>query len=301
MANTFGTLNGTLIAQRALTTLVNKLPLLSRISTKFTDQQLFDQAVKVKLAGVVAAVDYHADNGYVASDSTDSEVTVTMDQHKHVTRHVSVEEAHSTNENLLDKYAALDAHSLATPLIDLLLGLVKDTAVPTATQQTVKAVGSFDRATLIDMGTAMDNRKVADVGRFAILNPAYYGALKKDTTVVSNNVNPASSTITSGFLPDVDGFDVIKYNGVPANSENLVGLTGVAESFAIATGIPTLDMLEGVPVAARSTVVTEPQTGLSVLLVEYVDVQKGKAYRSYRWMFGGSLGNATTIEKLASA
>ncbi len=69
MANSFGTLNTTLIAQKTLTTLLAKFPLLSKISTNFSDTPLlFGQSLRVKLATARTAIAYSTTNGYVPAE-----------------------------------------------------------------------------------------------------------------------------------------------------------------------------------------------------------------------------------------
>lgn len=310
MSNDFGATNGRLLGQKILGNL-KTLPVLANISCNFGAilpggaRANFGQEVSVPLVTAVAAADYdRAAGGYVASDSTDTNASVTVDQHKHVTREITVEEAFTFGENVLDRQAELDANTIGNAMVQALTGLVKNNAIPTATQQTVKAVGSFDSSAVIDINTALDDRDVTDVGRFGVLNSSYHGALRKDPSVVSANINPGSTAVQSGKITTVDGVDFIKFPGLPGNSENLTGFVSAQDGLAIATIIPALDKLAGfadIPKDAYIEVITEPESGLQILLVEKMDSDLGVVTRSYRIMFGVGIGNALNVQKIASA
>ena len=302
MANTFATLNTALLAQRSLQELVLLFPLLTRISTNFSSEALFNQSVNVRLAKEVAAQSYSTSNGYVSQDSDEDEVSVTMDQHIHVTRSLNVQEAHSTDRELLTNYARLDAASIAKHMFANLLGKVVAADIPDTPQKTTAAVGAFGRDTFVDVGVAMELRDVSSAGRLAMLNPTYFGQLKKDTTIISTETTPGNTTVRTGRVLPVDEFDVMKFNTLTDNSENLEGFAGAMDSFAAATRLPDLEKLAGLGFNNyRSTVVTEESSGISILVVEYVDPQKGTFERSYRLMYGTALGNKATIQRIASA
>jgi hypothetical protein len=173
-ANSFGTLNTTLIAQKTLTTLLAKFPILSKISTDFGDSPLFfGQSLKVKLATARTAIAYSTTNGYVPADGTLTDATVTLNQHIHDTYQVNDQEASSTNINLIDKFANLSAYALGRAIMDALWNLILNANY---SANTVVAVGAFDRDALIDVNKAMDDRNVPDMNRIAILNNAYFAA-----------------------------------------------------------------------------------------------------------------------------
>jgi len=308
MANDFGNTNGLVLGQMVLRNL-KKNPVISRISTNFGatvqgQTAKFGQQVDVPLLTAIAAADYdRAAGGYAATDSADTNASVTIDQHKHVTREVTVEEAFSFDEDLLARHAELDANTLVNTMVLALLGLVANPAVPTATQQTVKAVGSMGHDVIVDMNVALDGRDATDMGRFGMFNSAYHGALRKDSTVIDNSVNPQSNTVADGRIVRVDGVDCIKFPTLPANSENLTGLVATADGLAVATILPDLARLaqiRDIPRDAKIEVISDAESGLQMLLIEKLDSQLGTLTRSFVLMYGVGLGNTANIEKLAS-
>ena len=302
--NTFNSLNTDLLSQLTLKAIVRRFPLISTIGTDFSQGTAkFGQKVLVKQAVEVAATDYNKSaGGYVAADSTDSEVEVTIDKHIHVSRELTIEEAHSSDDILLQKFAELDAAAIVKNMVANLFSKIQNPAVPTATQQTVAGIGDFGRDTLVDINTALRERDVHDVGRFLVLNPAYYGALTKDATLIDGDTNPGNGIVQSSEVFTADGTSIQYYNGIPANGENLVGFSGVGESFAIAQRLPLLSQFSGEGFGNyKEGVATEATSGLSMSVVEYIDPKLGTYERSYRLMYGTEIGNEITIQKLASA
>ena len=107
MANTLGTLNGAIIAKRALATLLEEFPFLSKITTDFSDEgALYNQQINVKLPTAVTAGDYNTTTGYVSQDVTQVDVPVTINKHKHVSFGFTDQERSSTNSNLIERFAS---------------------------------------------------------------------------------------------------------------------------------------------------------------------------------------------------
>ncbi len=299
MANSFGTLNGLVIAQRTLTTLLAKFPLLSKISTNFNNEPLlFGQTLLVNLVAPRTASNYSTVNGYVPTDGAISQVPVVINQHVHDTYQVNDQEASSTNEDLIQKQANVSAYALGRAIYNYLMALVIEANFPNYT--VVATPGAMNRSTLIDINQVLDDRFVADLDRFALLNTQYYAGIKKDTVVVSNNQNPAAGTaISSGILPDVDGTMVMKTSAIPNNGQSLVGIVGVAEALALATTIPSAPPKD-LPVGGRVSVVSDTNSGVSMQLREWYNFDLGQTRRTSTLMFGGAVGNAATIQRIVT-
>ena len=273
-ANTLGTTNGKLIAMRTMKTLLAKFPLLRQITTDFSNEgALFNQPIVSHIVTAGTASDYDTTNGYVASDRTQVDVPLTIDQHKHHTYSVNDQERTSTNIKLIERFAATGAHALAKAMYSSLFGLLLEADY----NQSIVAVASFDRDAVIDIGTALNGRDVSDVGRFMVLNSSYHGALFKDGVIVSNDQNPA----------------------LPANAQNRVGFAGNAEGLVIATRLPKEPEAANVP--GNIYTVTEPESGLSIQVREWYDIKLGKEFRTMTLMYGVAKGVTNNMQLIASA
>lgn len=297
-ANSFGTLNTTLIAQKTLTTLLAKFPLLAKISTDFANAPLlFGQSLKVKLFTARSAIAYSTTNGYVPADGAAVDATVTLNQHIHDTYQINDQEASSTNIDLIQRQAALSAYAIGRAIMDALWNLILNANFANSS---VVAVGSFDRDALIDINKAMNDRFVPDLNRMAVLNNGYYANLEKDTIVVANYANPNQNTITTGVLPDVDGCMVIRSAASDDNGENLAGAVMLPEALALATRVPMAPP-DGLPVPGLVTSVQDENSGLALQVREWYDFGLGQHRRTSTLMYGVAVGNAPMLQRILSA
>ncbi len=307
MGNNFGTKNGRLLAQMVLSNLMVH-PMFSAISTNFSGahngQRLkFGQDVDVRLITAGTVDDWTEAAGYEASDSADTNATVNINQHKHISRNLTVEEAFGRDGTVLADYAAVDANALANEVMTDLIGVVKAPGIAIGDQKSIIALGAFGHDAAVDVNGELDDRDVTDVGRFGVVTGKYHGALRKDATVIDGDKNTGTDAIRSGKITTVDGVPFIKYPKFPDNGENLEGIVGTKDSLAIATILPDLANLPDgidIPVDGKLSVATDP-SGLSILVVEQIDLKKGNIYVSMRIMYGVALGKKENIQKIASA
>lgn len=301
MGNTLGTTNGILIAQKALATLLAQLPVLKKITTDFSDEKAkFNQQVITHVVTAAAAIDFDPAAGYVASERVQVDVPVTINKHKHHTYQIGVQEASSTAINLIDRFALTAAYSIGSALVADLCALVTAANFPNKTVIALGAGGDgFDRKGLIKIGVNLGARFVPPMGRFALLNGAYYGSLCNDLTVVAQLYNAGQNAIQTGQLSNVHGFDVAEYVSLPANAQSLVGFAGTAEGLVLATRIPDDP---GVGSANCDIyVVTDPDSGISIQVREWYNADMGQFKRTYTLMYGVAKGVANAIERIGSA
>ena len=173
MGNNFGTKNGRLLAQMVLSNLMVH-PMFSAISTNFSGahngQRLkFGQDVDVRLITAGTVDDWTEAAGYEASDSADTNATVNINQHKHISRNLTVEEAFGRDGTVLADYAAVDANALANEVMTDLIGVVKAPGIAIGDQKSIIALGAFGHDAAVDVNGELDDRDVTDVGRFGVV------------------------------------------------------------------------------------------------------------------------------------
>lgn len=288
MANTLGTPNGTLIAQRTLETLLAMFPVLSQISTDFSDESaLFNQTIMSRVIAPTTSADYNLVTGYVPIDRTTIDVPITITAHKHHTYAVNDQERTTTKRNLIEEWAQAGAHALGKTLMDDLCGVITVANFPEVYNS---GAATFDREDLILVRKQLNKLFVPDLNRFALLNSDYYGNLAIDTTIVANPSSGAGAdTVQTGELPRIHGFAVSEYPALPDNGIGLGGLVGNKEALLIATRLPELPTRD-VDVPGTLEVVTNEPTGLSVLLRTWYDMGLGKEFRGLTWMYGVGVG-----------
>ena len=296
MANTIGTTKGDLIAQQALTTLLARIPLLTQITTSFgASTANFNQRVVTHTVTAGSASSFNVATGYVPANRTQTDVPVTIDKHYYHAFAVNDQEASESTINLIERFAPTAAHALGKQIADDLFALV--TAANYA-NSTTSAAGAFDRPKVVDISKAMNDRNVMLDGRFMILAPGHYANLFKDTSIVSTDFG-ASGDAQSGMISSpVHGFAVSEYSALPGNGENLVGIAGVRESLCLVTRIPELPQERS---GGRLSVVTEPNTGLSVLVRQFYNWRIGQEEYAFTLMYGVAKANTGTLQRIVSA
>lgn len=297
--NTLGGLAGNLVLQRALTLLKLRFPLLDLISTDFSDEGAnFNQQVITRTRGTFTAGDYNAVTGYASNDSTTADVPVTIDQHKFVQIDFNVNELSSTSRDLFAEQAEGAQYAIGKALVDALYARITAGNFANATTQ---AVGGFNRATLVRVSKALNGRGVSDMGRFLLLNQDYFEALANDTTILQLGTFQRADLINEYRLPRVHGFDPYEAVNLPTTG-NLTGFAGTPDSLVVATRVPA-DYSAALPGAGNGSVstVTNPDTGVSVQLVQYVDHKLGSAFWRAAFMFGTARGQAASGQRIISA
>jgi phage I-like protein len=288
-ANSVGTLAGTLVTQRTLELFRLQFPILSRISTDFTAELgKFNQPVMSRIVTVPTVQVYDAVNGWTDANAVTTDVPVTIDKHVGVPITFNSNTLGSTVRRLFDETAPAASYALAKYVVDALYALFTAANYTTAAQ--VAALIDFAKATLTLMGATLNPLGVPLMGRSILLNSPYYGQLSNDSSLVFFNATNAPGVVTDGILPKMAGFQPIEAPNLPATA-NLVGMALVPSAAVIAMRLPS-DYVAALPGAGNGTssTVTDPDTGMSVLQVQYVNHQLGSATQRISSMFGVAVG-----------
>jgi hypothetical protein len=162
--------------------------------------------------------------------------------------------------------------------------------VPTTYATYVKAAASFTAGSLGDIGAAFDNNEVPSSDRNVMLNAAYWQALRSDPNLVNFMAWQQPGILTKGELPEINGFTPRKAPYFPTSS-NRTGFAYHKSAAALKSRLP-MDVTAALGVAAPGSVstITDPATGLSLALVQRVDL--GGMYAEWRpeVMIGAAVG-----------
>ncbi|MBX3747328.1 MAG: hypothetical protein KF833_18620 [Verrucomicrobiae bacterium] len=298
-ANALGTLAGDLVVQRSLVLLKLTFPVLTRISTDFSSENAdFNQTVKTRIRVVPAVTDYNTTTGYAPSDATTTDVPVTITAHKAVQIGFNANELASTRRALFDEQVEPIHYALGKNLCDALFGLI---LAANYTNATTKALASFARADVTAMAKALYDRGVPDMGRTLLLNSAYFEKLQQDATIVNLAAYQRPEVITRYTLPPIAGFDVFQAVNL-ITTGNLTGFGFTPDAMAMATRVPN-DYTQALPGASHGSVgvVTNPDTGMTVSVVQYVDHKLGASFLRMALMYGVAVGQAPSGQRLISA
>ncbi|RYG95690.1 MAG: hypothetical protein EON58_13640, partial [Alphaproteobacteria bacterium] len=145
--------------------------------------------------------------------------------------------------------------------------------VPTNYSSYVKALNDWGVASLDEIAGAFDLNKLPMDGRFAALLPSYYRKLGSDAAINALMQATGDPTyLTERRLPKVSSFEMHNSAWMP-QSGNRVGFAGHKGSFVLKTRLPA-DLASFLPVSQSASItITDPSSGLSMLLVQYADLK----------------------------
>jgi len=302
-----GTLAGTLVTQRTLELLKFQFPSLTRFTTDFSDQPAsFNQTVMSRIVTVPAVSDYNTSTGWTASTATTTDVPVTIDHHRGVPITFNANILASTARRLFEEFAPAQAYALAKDLVDKLYANITDANF---TNNTVSTTATFTRAKVAGLSTALTLRGVP-IGagaRTLLLYSTLFQNLVTDTALVTFAAYQKPALVTEPqngpmLVIPVDTFDVVNAPNLPTNNGNVTGFAGSKSALVIATRVPN-DYSSALPGASFGNVqvVTDPDIGISVQLVQYVNHLLGNASSRIAIMYGTASGQGNAGQLLKSA
>jgi Mu-like prophage I protein len=304
-----GTLSGTLVTQRTLELLKFSFPALTMFTTDFSDEPAkFNQTVMTRTIDVPNVVSYSTSSGWADADATTNDVPITIDAHRGVPITFNENILASTVRRLFDEFAPAQAYALAKDFMDDLYSNITDANF---TNNSVITTASFNRSSVVDIGIALDLQGVPSYigSRTLLLYPTVFGNLEKDSVMTQFAAFQQAQLMTNpvpngvSLVIPVESFQVVKAPNLPTNDGNVTGFAGSKSALCIATRVPN-DYTAALPGASFGNVqmVTDPDIGITVMLVQYVNHQLGTATSRIALMYGTAAGqgNAGRLIKAAT-
>jgi len=165
---------------------------------------------------------------------------------------------------------------------------------------TTSTAANFDADDVADLATSLSTAKASEIGRYAVMEPAYYGALSKDNAIQAAYAFGDDGVIKRNIIQNVHGFAINKVSTVAASGDvaALEGWFAAPEAFAVAFR-PSIESAE-VPGYAMVGSYTEPTTGITIT-TKIWDGMDGNFYIGGFCGFGISVGQAAALTILKSA
>jgi hypothetical protein len=295
MSNSLGTLSGALVAQEGLPLLLAKYPLIKNIVTDFSDEPvLFNQNVITRIPGVGTVQDYSTSTGYVPANATSTDVSITVNKHRHATFALTDQDISSTKRDLVGEYSYSFAKAMGEDLMSTIAALWISSNYSNTFAQ---AVSSATIANTISVAnTALNTRNVDTQDRFGVFNAALYGAIRNDDRITY--LTAGGVGVGAAQLPVIEGVTSTLYSALPSTGY-LQGVVGTKDSVVLAARVPA-DSYEGLTFPGAITVVTDADSGLSVMVREWYDMGLGQRKVTFTWMFGVGVGNANSLELITT-
>jgi hypothetical protein len=295
-AHSLGTLVPELIVQRAFARLKLSFPWLGSITTDFSAENAqFGQTIKTRLLGSLTANDYDPASGYGGNNASATDVPIVINKHKGVPLTYNVNELASTTRDLFGEQTEAMHIAIAEAFVGDLLALI---TAGNFAKVTTAVTTAFARATLTSMAKEQNKDKVPTIGRILLLNPDAFERLGSDATIVQLAAYQKPELITQYTLPPVAGYQPYEVVSLPS-AANLAGLALTRDALAIATRVPN-DYTAALPGASNGSisVLTNPDTGISVQLVQYVNHDLATATARIATMYGVAVGNPAVARRL---
>jgi hypothetical protein len=290
MANSI-TAAPSVLAAGVLSSLQNKLPVLSGISSVFSARPgSTGMAIQVPLIGTSTASAFSTGGYLTQDDATITAATVSLTQYKISSRFTPSNLKDYGADFFVNNFVQTASIGLAQKVMDVINAQV------TAANYSVSSTSGVDLAysELVGVQKTLDDAK-APSPRYAVLNSTYISDLRKDTTIVGNNVLGAN-IIRDGDLGVIAGARIYQFANLSANSENLAGWVAGPDAIAFASALPDS---EGIPGFEVSNAV-DAGTGLGVQVLVGME-QSGFLNVTATLMFGAAVGRATSLVRLKTA
>lgn len=303
MANAFDTVAVDVIAQEALTRLIQKLAFIKSVHRDFSTTALQkNQSVITHILTELSASDVSfagAAGGYVGSSGQDldqTDVQITLDQHKAVTFSLSDDERDKSSIDLFNRFAEVAAYGLAKGVVDTLIGADTLGANAGGISKSI-STGQLTMDKLIDLGAAFDEDGIPEQGRWLIAHPVVLAELEKEVTAVTNATFSVNSSIVEGGVNRLRGFDIYAYNGgVLSKTGGSCGMiAGFNDSLALVTAPPSSP-----PDSAGASLayITDPETGLTIQRRQFYDADKALYTFSLTLYLGSKLTSGNRAYKM---
>ena len=290
MANSI-TAAPSVLSAGVLSALVNKLPVLSGISSVFSARPgSTGMSIQVPLIGTSSATAFGSGGYLTQDDATITAATVSLTQYKISSRFTPSNLKDYGADFFVNNFVQTASIGLAQKVMDTI-----NTQVTLANYAAGAVTGAtLSYAELVEAQKTLDNAK-APSPRYAVLNSAYIASLRSDTTIVGNNVLGAS-IIRDGDLGVIAGARVYQFANLAANSEGLAGWVAGPDAIAFASALPDSTDIPGFEVSNA----TDAGTGLGVQVLVGME-QSGYLNVTATLMFGAAVGRSTSLYRLCSA
>lgn len=304
MANSFDTVAVDVIAQEALTRLIQKLSFIKNIHKDFSTTSLAKgQSVITHIISELNAGDVSFSGesaGYIGSTGQDlvqNDVEIPLDKHKAVTFTLTDDERDASSIDLFNRFADVASYGLAKGIVDSLIG--SDTLGAGGATISNSQANGLTMDGLIDLGAKFDSAGIPEAGRWIVGHPLAVAELEKEVTAVTNSTFSVNSSIVEGGVNRIRGFDIYTYNGgiLESTAGSVGAVAGFNDSLALVTAPPSSP-----PNASGSDLgyVSDPETGLTIQRRQWYDADMAKFAFALTLYMGSKLTAGNRMWKITN-
>jgi hypothetical protein len=275
-----------------------RFPLMSAIGTDFSsDEAKLGQTITGRILSLPSVQDYDGTDGYKANsasaNSLTTDVSVTLNRHKHVPIKVDFIDQVSTKRDLYAETVGNMAYALGKEAFDYTMGLVTEANF---TNEVTLSHANSDYDALSAVNKVMNTNGASATGRIGIVNSDVFQTLDSDQRIASGDYHGQQKGASAyGVLSNVSGFEsIFEYPDLPDNSQSLSGFftdkTGIVMASRIPNDVEALANRIGIPAISKVDVVSDADTGLTMMGITYQDAGTFDVYTTLTWIYGVSAG-----------
>jgi hypothetical protein len=296
MANSMTNLGNTVLAQSyVLNAFKAAIAPFNAFSRNFSAEAV-QRGDKIKVLSVPAqdaAADFAGTYGVQDADAEGKDISINA--HKYVSWGLTDTEIATMPQVQIETFFTQKGYQLAKAVLQDVLSAVTAANFGAAAYTGVAA--NFDSDDVIDIATACDTALMPDSMRSLILSGAYASSLLKDATVKGADSFGSADPIRAGVIGSLVGFDVMKSQLIPANSENLVGMAAYPDALLVA-----MRYLE--PQDEGQLLAAEPVTeegGITLGYRRWYNPASGQNVSVMECNYGFAVGNGSSLKRIISA
>lgn len=295
MANSLGTLSPDVIALDCLAYLKKSFPMLTSVATDFSNEPVrLNTHIISRIVTPPAVQSYTQATGYAAGSGTATDVSVNINNFRHVTLSFYDDELSSTPRNLVAEQTQAAAYSLGKDAVDKLWALTTTSAF----SHNVVTAANTARSTLT--GARKVLRKAgAGPNYFGVLNSDAWATLTADSGMINQfnlNITEGNVNFEDGHIQSVAGFrDLYEYADLNTTNTTVNGFYASKNALVMAARVPSdpAAFVSDIPVNAIIKNVSDPETGLTMQYRFHYDVKGGRLDMILCWIFGVAIGSAS--------
>lgn len=307
MANSFTNLKQTIYANRALEAFVARLAPLGFFSANFSADAVAkgDKVRVTYVSGASAAQDFNG--SYTVQGATAEGLEISINKRKFVSWGLTTEEMSTQPAVNLERFAAQKGHALAKAVLQDIWSVITAANFGNAAysqgsggDKVAVTAANFDSAEVVALAECCDVDDWPEEPRGLVLAPAHYNALLGDADIIGTGGIRSDTPLRDAMVREVAGFQVLKSNVIPSNSENLVGFA--VNPDAILVAMRTLIPETGVANRPNVQTLTDAGTGISIVLREWFDPDADTVKRVLECHYGYRVGgNANAIKRVVTS
>ena len=320
-----GTLTGTLVLQRTLPVFAYKYPEIFAMTTDFSDTPgLYNQTETTRIITQPPVQTYvpTLTNGRpggwsTAVEGVATDVSITLNKYVGVPITIGQNILGATTRKLFDEQSTLAIKAIAGYLVSMATDLMSaatynsyataSATVPFAYPTFPVTSQTFSMTVMDKLDAVFTSAKVPEDDRFLLLNPTFFSLLRADTRLwfmyaasAKDAGSNAGEFLMEAKLPKLSGFAPYKAGYMPTSTPsttptttNVVGFAGQKAGIILKSRLPQdfSAALNGVMIPGSITTVTDLDTKMSIMLVQYVNLQGNYAEWRPEVMLGAASGD----------